>query len=96
MEAAKERERQKNREIMLCLIDITLYLAKQALAFRRNEECLSSSNRGNFLNLVDLLGQYDSVIGLHLDALKEKRCQVFLLSNRTQNDLIKAVSLYVK
>jgi len=23
MEAAKERERQKNREIMLCLIDIT-------------------------------------------------------------------------
>ncbi|XP_030214602.1 zinc finger MYM-type protein 1-like isoform X3 [Gadus morhua] len=101
MEAAKERERQKNRAIMFRLMDITLFLAKQALAFRGNEEGLSSSNRGNFLNLVDLLGQYDSVLGLHLDVVKEKqtsnqRCQVSLLSNRTQNDLIKALSVYVK
>lgn len=101
MEAAKELPRQNNREIMFGLIDITLFLAKQALAFRGNEEGLSSLNRRNCLSLVDLLGQYDSVLGLHLHAVKEKRasnqrCHVSLLSNRTQNNLIKALSLYVK
>ena len=99
MEAAKERERQKNRAIMFRLMDITLFLAKQALAFRGNEEGLSSSNRGNFLNLVDLLGQYDSVLGLHLELVKEKQtkgARSFLLPNRTQNYLIKALSVYVK
>ena len=51
--------------------------------------------------MVDFLGQYDSILRLHLDVVKEKqvsnqRCLVSLLSNRTQNDLIKALSIYVK
>ena len=101
IQAVKEKQRQANREIMFRLMDITLFLARQGLAFRGNDEGLSGSNRGNFLSLVDLIGQYDSVLRLHLDVLKEKQAsgqkpQVSLLSNKTQNDLIRALSLYVK
>lgn len=101
MQAAKEKERQKNREIIFRLIEVTLYLARQGLAFRGRDEILLSSNRGNFLQLVDLLAQSDSVLKLHLDVIKEKQAsnkksQVSLLSNRTQNDLIKALAIYVK
>lgn len=38
MQAAKERERQNNREIIFRLIKITLYLARQGLAFRGRDE----------------------------------------------------------
>ncbi|CAM4735718.1 unnamed protein product [Leuciscus chuanchicus] len=55
----------------------------------------------NFLELVELFSKYDSVTKLHLDAVKEKqgtpkRPLVSLLSNRTQNDLIKALAISVK
>uniref|UniRef100_A0A8C2E6A8 HAT C-terminal dimerisation domain-containing protein n=1 Tax=Cyprinus carpio TaxID=7962 RepID=A0A8C2E6A8_CYPCA len=71
------------------------------MALRGDHESLSGSNEGNFLELVELVGQYDSVRKLHLDKIKEKHAshqkpQVSLLSNRIQNDLIRALAVYVK
>lgn len=99
--AKREREKQRNREILTRLIDITLYLARQGKAFRGDDESATSSNQGNFLELVKMFSQYDSVLRLHLDNVKDqkmgkKRCQVSLLSNRTQNDLIKALATFTK
>lgn len=50
-QAAKDKERERNREILSCLIDITLYLARQGMPFRGDDETLSSQNRGNFLRV---------------------------------------------
>lgn len=87
-------------EVLSRLIAITLFLARQGMSFRGDDETSSSQNRGNFLELVELFSKYDSVIKLHLDAVKEnQRTQkklVSLLSNRTQNDLIKALAISVK
>uniref|UniRef100_A0A669EY62 DUF4371 domain-containing protein n=1 Tax=Oreochromis niloticus TaxID=8128 RepID=A0A669EY62_ORENI len=71
------------------------------MPFRGDDETLSSQNRGNFLELVELFSKYDSVIKLHLDAIKErqglgKRPLVSLLSNRSQNDIIKALATSVR
>ncbi|XP_032414769.1 zinc finger MYM-type protein 1-like isoform X2 [Xiphophorus hellerii] len=100
-QAAKDKEKQRNREILSRLISITLYLARQGMSFRGDDETSGSLNRGNFLELVELFGKYDSVIKLHLDRLKEtldsnKRPLVSLLSNRTQNDIIKALGIAVR
>ena len=100
-QAAKDREREKNREILSRLLATTLYLARQGMPFRGDDETLSSQNRGNFLELVELFSKYDSVIKLHLEAIKEKhgpgkRPLVSLLSNRSQNDMIKALAISVK
>uniref|UniRef100_A0A8C1LI83 HAT C-terminal dimerisation domain-containing protein n=1 Tax=Cyprinus carpio TaxID=7962 RepID=A0A8C1LI83_CYPCA len=43
------------------------------MALRGDDESLSGSNKGNFLELVELVGQYDSVLKLHLDKIKEKQ-----------------------
>lgn len=88
-------------EVLSRLIAITLFLARQGMSFRGDDETSSSQNRGNFLELVELFSKNDSVIKLHLDAVKEnqrtqKRPLVSLLSNRTQNDLIKALAISVK
>ncbi len=100
-ELQNEKERQKNREILFRLIDITVYLARQGLAFRGHDESSTSSNRGNFLELVHLLAEYDSVLRMHLECIQitqsqKKKPQVTLLSNRTQNDLIRSLGTQVR
>lgn len=100
-QAAKDREREKNREILSRLLATTLYLARQGLPFRGDDENPSSQNRGNFIELVEVFGKYDSVIKLHLESVKQKqgtakRPLVSLLSNRSQNDMIRALAISVK
>ena len=98
---ARERERQTNREILTRLIDLTVYLARQGLAFRGDNDSNSSNNRGNFLELVNLFSRYDSVLKMHTENIgrvkvTKKRLQVSLLSNRSQNDLFTALGTYIR
>ncbi|KAK0134421.1 Zinc finger MYM-type protein 1 [Merluccius polli] len=75
------------------LIDITLYLARQNGAFRGQNESNTSLNKGNFLELVQLLSNYDS-IKMHLDHINKihsKQKQPI-----TQNDIISAFATYVR
>ncbi len=72
-QAAKDKERERNREVLSRLIAITLFLARQGMSFRGDDETSSSQNQGNFLELVELFSKYDSVIKLHLDAVKERQ-----------------------
>ena len=61
-----------------------MYLANQELPFRGHAEDKNSENRGNYVELVSLLGKYDDTLGRHLQA-----ATVFLsLSNHIQNDII--------
>ena len=97
-QAAKDKEREKNREIMSRLIAITVFLARQGGYLRGDDETMSRPKSGE---LVELFSKYDCVIKLHIDAIKDKmgsqkRPLVSLLSNRTQNDLIKALAISVR
>ncbi|XP_065665736.1 zinc finger MYM-type protein 5-like [Hydra vulgaris] len=60
-----EREKKKWRDILHRLLNITLFLAKQNLPFRGHSEDFASENRGNFLELVSLLSNYDPVFKEH-------------------------------
>lgn len=77
----------ENREILKDLINATCFLAKQELAFRGNDESASSSNRGNYVELLHSYAEKDERLAKHLET-----STVFSgLSNRIQNDLIEAV-----
>lgn len=78
----------KNREILKSLIDVVCFLGKQELAFRGNNETESSSNRGNYIELLHLLASKDANLASHLAS-----STVFSgTSNRIQNDLIEAIA----
>lgn len=64
-------ETKKWRNILHRLLDVTLFLAQQNLAFRGHREDISSENRGNFLELVQLLAKYDPVLKEHCLKLEE-------------------------
>lgn len=78
----------ENREILKDLINATCFLAKQELAFRGNDESASSSNRGNYVELLHAFAEKDVRLANHLVT-----STVFTgLSNGIPNDLIEAVA----
>ena len=58
----------KNREIMKRLIDSVLFLAKQELPLRGQEESESSLNWGDYVELLNLLREYDPLLDKHLES----------------------------
>lgn len=51
----------KNRDIMISLIVVALYLERQEQAFR---DTTGSSNRGNFVELVHTFAVFDTTLGI--------------------------------
>lgn len=69
------------------LINATCILAKQELTFRGNDERVSSSKRGIYVERLHGFAEKDERLARHLDT-----STVFSgLSNRTQNNLIEAI-----
>ena len=78
----------KNREILINLIDCVTFLGKQELAFRGHDESSQSSNRGNYVELLNFRAERDTELQYHLTTNR-----VFTgTSGKIQNDLIHAVA----
>ena len=67
-------------------INTTVFLASQGLAFRGRDESKLSSNRGNFMELLDLLGGYSQELRSFLD-----KDRITYTYHEPQNDLIECV-----
>jgi len=61
---AKVRE---NREILKDPINVNCFLAEQQLAFRSNDESSTSSNRGNYAELLHTLAAKDGRLARHFE-----------------------------
>ena len=72
-------------------IDAAIYLSAQGLAFRGHDESSISSNRGNFIELLELLGNYSHEFRSFLD--KER---VTYTSHDPQNQLIHCIAEEVR
>ncbi|XP_044147047.1 zinc finger MYM-type protein 1-like [Bufo gargarizans] len=95
-----DREKSKWRDILHRLLDVTLFLAHQNLPFRGHRETMSSANKGNFLELIDLLSNYDPILKEHSMRLKHavasgKRMTSYF-SPKIQNELICLLGNHVK
>ena len=98
--ALMDREKKKWRDILHRLLDITLFLEKQNLAFRGHNEDESSLNKGNFLEMVEMLSKYDPVLKEHIMRLKISTCtgkaSVSYLSPKIQNEFINVLANHAK
>ena len=79
--------------VCLKITSSIVFLAGQGLAFCRHEELYLSlsSNRENFIELLELIGKYSQDLGEFL-----KKQHVTYTSHEPQNDLIKCVYQEVK
>lgn len=97
----QDLQRKTWRDVLHRLLDITLFLSKQNLPFRGHRESEVSENRGNFLQLVDLLSHYDPVLKEHLVRIQQssgpsKKLLITYLSAKTQNEFISILGATVK
>lgn len=77
----------KNREVLKRLIDVTCHLVNQELPLRGDDESDSSLNRGNYIELLQLLKEYDPVLKDHLETATVFKAT----SSAIQNDLIQSI-----
>lgn len=73
-------------------VKATVYLALQGLPFRGHRQAQDSSNRGNFIELVTLLGEFSSN-ALVQEAVTGSNQKFSGLSSDIQNDFIECVYL---
>lgn len=74
-ERIRRRQVEANRKILKRVIDTTIFLGKQELAFRGHRESLASgpsTNKGNFLETLKYLAEYDDIIALHLENIERE------------------------
>lgn len=81
----------KNRQLLRRMIDVVCFLAKQELPFRGHDESESSLNKGNYVETLQLISDYDPLLKSHLESATVFRGT----SNRIQNDLIQAIKSVV-
>ena len=77
----------RNRTILKAIADAVLYCGRQCIALRGHRE--SSSNPGNFLSLLRLLGRYDRTLQEHLSS--PAMVGVTYMSPQTQNELLDVI-----
>ncbi|CAN7949841.1 unnamed protein product [Ixodes pacificus] len=100
LQREKEAERKRWRDILHRLLEVVLFLAKMNLPFRGHKEDIDSSNKGNFLELVEFLSNYDTTLKEHFTRVKtaipaDGRLTSYL-SPQTQNEFIQLLGKHVK
>lgn len=81
----------RNRQFLRHHVMATVFLCCQALSFRDLSESHHNQNRGNYIELMSLIGHLSSDISLR-NILKDDELNVFTgLSSDIQNDLIECV-----
>lgn len=97
-QVAVANEVKKWKLVLSRILDIIKFLAKQNLALRgHREEFDCRTNRGNFLELVELLAKYDAVLSEHLTKIRSgQRCTVTYLSPQIQNEFIELMGTQVR
>lgn len=85
LNSAHEREVMENREYLSEVVKTLLFCARTGISLRGHDESQDSSNKGNFLSLMELRADDNSVI----DKYYKKRERSFsYVQGKHQNELL--------
>ncbi|KAJ4430482.1 hypothetical protein ANN_22698 [Periplaneta americana] len=82
----------RNRRYLGRLIQVICFLGKQELTFRGHDESDQSENKGNYLEILDILAQEEQFVREKLESLSGFKGT----SSEIQNELIECATLVVK
>lgn len=80
----------RHRQHIMMVIDLVLFCAKQEIPLRGHRENPDALNKGNFLELLDLVSKYDPEIKRRLDELPKNGK---LLHHSIQNEILEIAAL---
>lgn len=76
-----------NRDMLRHIINVIVYLTKQGMPLRGHDESVDSRNRGNFLELIEVVAKYEPELKEHL----KKHQKTSYISPSSQNELITVI-----
>ena len=85
----RRQQIQENRNYMKTIIELLLYCAFQEISLRGHREGVNSRNKGNFLELVDIVSNHDSVVKNRLHVGPRN---ALYTSHSIQDELLKILS----
>ena len=87
-ESQQQKEAKEKRQFLATIVDVLLFLAKQNIAIQGHDESAVSSNRGNFLELLDLMASLNPLFKAHLENVHAHHRNATYLSTDIQNELV--------
>lgn len=83
-----EAEKLRWINVLKRIISVIKLLSSQNLAFRGSSDKLFTKHNGNFLKMIELLGEFDETMKDHLKKVKSKETYNHYLGKNTQNEII--------
>ncbi|XP_042423563.1 zinc finger MYM-type protein 1-like [Zingiber officinale] len=96
MQLQINKERQHWRQVLTRIISIVKALAKNTLAFRGDDEKLYVENNGLFLQMIEMVAEFDPVMEEHVRRCEARESQYTYFSPKIQNELIETLANEVK
>lgn len=89
------KEKEHWEKVLLRIIAITKYLSKNNIAFHGTNEKIYEKGNGNFLSLIEMLAEFDSIMQEHVRRIKNNETRNHFLSNTIQNEIIEMIVFQV-
>lgn len=91
-----KKEESHWREVLRCIVDAILFLAKQGSSFRgTNETCnFADPDSGKFLNTIDLISHYNENLRQHID--RHKKGQLSYFSHKVQDEFLDLIAHQIR
>ena len=77
MDSARIQQIESNRHYLKTITEILLLCSQQEIALRGHRESQTSVNRGNFLEILELVANHDHIIRHRLTG-RSKKCNLYL------------------
>ena len=68
---------QQNRHYLLTIVEVILLCAKQDLALRGHREGPNSDNRGNFLEILNVVAKHDPIVQRKFINTGSEECHIY-------------------